>query len=72
MKKINKLLYIFSIVFMSITTAIAQEPSDFGTTGETNNDPDDSAVPIDNYLFILLIAGIGYGYYKKGLQLKKP
>jgi hypothetical protein len=72
MKKIKKLLCILSIGCISITSAIAQEPSDFGTTGETNNDPDDSDVPIDNYLFILLIAGIGYGYYKKGLPLKQP
>ncbi|WP_396209669.1 hypothetical protein [Flavobacterium sp.] len=72
MKKIKKLLCILSIGWISITSAIAQEPSDFGTTGETNNDPDDSDVPIDNYLFILLIAGIGYGYYKKGLPLKQP
>lgn len=72
MKKFNKLLYIFSIGWLSITAAIAQEPSDFGTTGETNNNPDDSEVPIDNYLFILLIAGIGYGYYKKGLPLNQP
>jgi hypothetical protein len=63
MKKFNKLVYIISFGLMS-TTAIAQEPSDFGTTGETNNDPDDSDVPIDNYIWILLVTGSGYVYYK--------
>jgi hypothetical protein len=72
MKKIKKLLCILSIGWISITSAIAQEPSDFGTTGETNNDPDDSDVPIDDYLLILLVAGAGYGYIKIRPQLKRP
>lgn len=50
----------------------AQTPTDFGTTGETNTNPDDSAAPIDNYLLFLFIAGAGFGYIKLRTQLKRP
>lgn len=44
-------------------------PTDFGTTGETNDNPDDSAVPIDNALWLLLALGIAFAFYKHSSQL---
>jgi hypothetical protein len=40
-------------------------PTEFGTTGETNTNPDDSAAPIDSVVGLLLISGIGYVFHKQ-------
>lgn len=44
-------------------------PTDFGTTGETNDNSDDSAVPIDNALWLLLALGIAFVFYKHSSRL---
>ncbi|MBP6459461.1 MAG: hypothetical protein KA264_05135 [Crocinitomicaceae bacterium] len=66
MKTVKKIFWILAISLIFTTTLVAQsngsEPTDFGTTGDTANNPTD--VPIDNYLIFLCIAGISYVFYK--------
>jgi hypothetical protein len=65
MKLFPAILWILVSLLVSTTTLVAQsndsEPTDFGTTGETDCNPADSPdVPIDNNIILLFIAGIGY------------
>lgn len=65
MKLFPTILWILVSLLVSTTTLVAQsndsEPTDFGTTGETASNPTDSPdVPIDNYIILLFIVGIGY------------
>ncbi len=66
MKTIKKILWILAFSLVSTITLVAQsngsDPSDFGTSGDTANNPTD--VPIDNYLILLFIAGVCYMFYK--------
>ena len=66
MKLIKITLWILVCLLVSTSTLVAQsngsDPSDFGTTGDTANNPTDA--PIDNYLILLFIAGAGYMFYK--------
>lgn len=52
-------------------SAIAQTPSDFGTTGDTSNNPDDSPQnPIDGCLIVLLLSGVGLAFIKHREKVK--
>jgi hypothetical protein len=66
MKLFKITLWILVSLLVSTSTLVAQsdgsEPTDFGNTGETGNNPTD--VPIDNYVMLLFIAGAGYMFYK--------
>ena len=71
MKKIYKLLWLIAIMFMIMPSAIAQTPSDFGTTGDTSNNPDDSPQnPIDGCLIVLLLSGVGLAFIKHREKVK--
>jgi len=68
MKKIqNILLVLLFAVFLPIG-AIAQtnntSPTDFGTSDETSVNPTDNAVPIDTNLWVLILVGSAFVFYK--------
>ncbi len=68
MKIYNLTFWILLSILASTTTIVAQsnnsEPTDFGSTGETGNNPDDApAAPINIYLIVLGIAGISYAFF---------
>lgn len=67
MKLIQTLFWILVSLLVSTTSLEAQtnvsEPTDFGTSGDTANNPTD--VPINKHLIFLFIAGIGYVFYKQ-------
>ena len=70
MKLTQTLIWILVSLLVCNTTLFAQpngsEPTDFGTTGETGNNPTDApTAPIDKHLILLFIAGIGYVFYKE-------
>jgi hypothetical protein len=70
MKIYNMLFWILLSILLSTTTLIAQpynsEPTDFGTTGETENNPDDSpVVPLNINISLLFLVGIYYAFLKK-------
>ena len=73
MKLIQTLFWILVSLLVSTTTLVAQsngsEPTDFGTSGDTANNPTD--VPINKHLILLFIAGIGYVFYKQ-YKIIKP
>ena len=72
MKKIYSLFFLFLFLFFStqLMCQTSGTPTDFGTTGETNNDPDDSAAPIDSTVWFLLISGICFVFYKQRVLTK--
>lgn len=68
MKIYNLPFWILLSILLSTTTIVAQsnnsEPTDFGSIGETGNNPDDTpAAPINTYLIVLGIAGISYAFF---------
>lgn len=70
MKIIKKTLWILAFLLVSTTTLVAQsngsEPTDFGTIGDTANNPTDAQeVPINTYLFFLAVSGICFVFYKQ-------
>jgi hypothetical protein len=67
MKLKATLLYMMVVLFYTIHVASQTNstPTEFGTTGETNTNPDDSAAPIDSVVGLLLISGIGYVFHKQ-------
>lgn len=72
MKKIYTPFLLVLILFFStqLMCQTSGTPTDFGTTGETNNDPDDSAAPIDSIVWFLLISGICFVFYKQRVLTK--
>lgn len=72
----NKLKRIFLAILVSVflpLVSIAQPggtagngpgPTDFGSTGDTSTQPDDNAYPIDSHLWILLLIGCVYIFFK--------
>jgi len=68
MKLIKKSIFILFGIFLYLSPIVAQtnlssSPTDFGTTGETATNPNDSqAAPIDNCLILLLILGLSFAF----------
>ena len=75
MQKIKKILLVllFLIFQPFVANVFPQQttPSDFGTTGETATNPNDSQAPIDTYLVILLLTGCFFSFYKFQIVNKK-
>lgn len=69
MKSIKKSILILFSVFIYLSPVAAQtnnnsSPTDFGTTGETATNPNDSqSVPIDSCLILIFVLGTGYAYF---------
>lgn len=72
MKKIYTPFLLVLILFFStqLMSQTSSTPTDFGTTGETNNNPNDSAAPIDSTVWFLLISGIFFVFYKQRVLTK--
>lgn len=69
----RKIYWILLCILLTLPKIEAQnnsKPTDFGTTGETNTNPDDSAVPINKHIIMLFIIGICYGI-KINVQKKR-
>lgn len=70
MKLIKKSILILYSIFLNLSPMIAQtnnnsSPTDFGTTGETAINPNDSpTVPIDNCLILIFTIGMFYAFSK--------
>jgi hypothetical protein len=76
MQKIKKILLVILFVIFQpfVANIFAQQtppPSDFGTTGETAINPNDSQAPIDTYLVLLLLTGCFFSFYKFQIINKK-
>jgi hypothetical protein len=58
--KSSKIIKNFSAILMLLATSIsfADTPPGFG------NDVLDNPAPIDNYVWVLLLVGLGYVFYK--------
>lgn len=66
-KNIKILLVILIVIFQPFVANVFSQqttPSDFGTTGETGINPNDSQAPIDTYLILLLLTGCIFSFYK--------
>lgn len=68
MKKIQKILLVILVAVFLPIVAIAQTnnttPIDFGTSDETSVNPTDNAVPIDTNLWMLILVGSAFVFYK--------
>jgi hypothetical protein len=69
MKRFYKLLIIAAIIAAPCIT-IAQGPPDPGG-GYNNGDPDETPIPFDGGLTLLVAAGIGYGLKQARKQKKE-
>ena len=71
----NILIYLQFVLLFTVPQQVVSQipgttPSEFGTTGETATNPDDNAVPIADWVGILLIIGVGIVFTKHYKQLK--
>ena len=69
MKLLPKIFWMICGSFFSTALVFAQSeidepPTDFGITGETGINPTDSPASIDQYILLLLLAGVCSVYYK--------
>lgn len=76
MKKIKKILLVILVFLFQpfVVNVFSQQttPSDFGTTGETIINPNDSQAPIDTYIILLLLTGCVFSFYKlQSIQAKR-
>lgn len=71
--KLLKIICLLMIATLSVTGSYAQEPEDVNGGGTSLNDDtqQDTSVPIDGGLSILVAAGIGYGAKRLHDQRKK-
>jgi hypothetical protein len=65
MNKIKNSAFTFVIVVLVQLVAFGQDPGDFG--GVDSNPTD---APIDKYLWVLLLFGLGYVFYKYKNRIK--
>ena len=70
--RVSKWVIALAFTLLFQLTTFAQDPTDFGDTGDAN--PTDAPVaPIDDYVWFLMGAGIVYTFYKhyRNAMLKK-
>ena len=58
MNTIKNSVFTFKAILLVQFVALAQDPGDFG------GDPNPTDAPIDKYLWVLLLFGLGYVFYK--------
>ena len=70
MKNFKNNIFTILITLLMQTVIFAQDPNDFGNSSN-NTDPNQTDVPIDSNLWILLLIGLLYIYSKyKTVRLK--
>lgn len=62
MKNNNKIIKHFSAILMLLATSVSFAQPGFDSTGGT--DVVDNTAPIDNYLWVLILVGLVYVFYK--------
>jgi hypothetical protein len=60
MNTIKNSVFTFIAIVLFQFVGLAQEPGDFGGVGDGNA----TDAPIDTYVWILLIVGLGFAFYK--------
>jgi hypothetical protein len=65
MKKFTQIVVTIVVFLVTQTIAFAQLPNDFGATSN-NGDANPNDVPIDSNLWLLLLVGLLYVFYKYG------
>lgn len=63
---------LFSTTLVTAQCNTEDPPTDFGITGETGINPTDSLAAIDQYVLLLLLAGVCTVYYKTKPELGWP
>lgn len=69
MKNFKQIIITLLVFLLTQTISFAQTPADFGDT--TNQNADNLDAPIDSNLWVLLVVGLLYVFYKywKGKQI---
>lgn len=69
MKKITQIVTTIAVFLVTQTIAFAQDPTDFGTASN-NTDTNQTDAPIDTYVWVLIIVGLGFVFSKLRTRVK--
>jgi hypothetical protein len=69
MKKITQIVTTIAVFLVTQTIAFAQLPTDFGSTSN-QNDTNQTDAPIDSYVSVLIMVGLGFVFSKLRTRIK--